>query len=422
MRSIARAMMICCCVCLPVFLSPAGRNDAALHADTVTLTSGKVIEDVATTDEGDTVRVTKADGSSMSYPRSMIKSIEKKPTTTDELASRRRKLPAGDVKARLELAAWCIEKGRAQDAAKLYEEALEIDPACEEAHKALGHILFNDRWYASEPALIDAETERAKDDLAALKSLVARCDEKKVPPPPTLLNAIISLSPEDTDARRRLGHMKIGGQWFTNVAAAVKEMKDRRQDWSEEAYFELGRACKAGRAWEDLQAVIETALAVMPGTRSRLEQLLTDTPLQIASDGRVTRVGPFRIVSLTASNAGSLKGKGGAFVARKVIRPGGKGTTFLVVELELEAIEFEKGPADFLLTGELLDGVKNPNEVIEVAIFNSDSARLRGKDGKAFGVSAVQTEDGDWDTNSRLMRAIYRKEPRTSASLAFAIP
>jgi hypothetical protein len=66
--------------------------------------------------------------------------------------------------------------------------------------------------------------------------------------------------------------------------------------------------------------------------------------------------------------------------------------------------------------------VKNPDEVIEVAVFNSDSARLRDREGKSFGVGAVKISETEWDTRQRLMRAIFPKEPRTSVALAFTIP
>lgn len=222
-------------------------------ADTVTLTSGRVIEDVKVEQQGSKVKVTKADGSTATYPSDMVKSIEKKPTakevaeaaakeakareaaeaaakeaaakekaaaeareaaaTAQELANRRKALGANDVDARLHLAAWCEEKKLAVEAKSLYEEALALDASCAVAHKALGHVEYKGRWYADCKALVDGELERAKDDLVALRALVQLCLDRKYGVPPALFRRILTIAPDDVDAHRGLGHVQVDGKW-----------------------------------------------------------------------------------------------------------------------------------------------------------------------------------------------------------------
>lgn len=187
----------------------AGRTSA----DTVTLTSGKVIEDVTVKDDGDKVRLTSTDGSSSVWPKSMIKSIVHAATTGDELDRKRKALAPNDANARVELARWCEEKKLAKVASKLYEEAISLDPSCEPAHRALGHVAFHGRWYLSLDALVSAEATASKDDVARLRELVSLCDESKAAEPKTLLRRILELAPDDEKAHQRLGHVLVDGKW-----------------------------------------------------------------------------------------------------------------------------------------------------------------------------------------------------------------
>ena len=129
-------------------LAASSTPGGSAAGDTVTLTSGKVLEEVETKKEGDKIRVTKADGSSVVYPLTMIKSIVDTLTTPDELAQRRKALPPKDAKARIDLGRWCEERDLPLEARKLYEDAVAIDPDCAEAHSALGHFQLAGTWLA----------------------------------------------------------------------------------------------------------------------------------------------------------------------------------------------------------------------------------------------------------------------------------
>jgi hypothetical protein len=93
----------------------------------VTTKAGQVFEgDVV--EEAEVVIVTTASGVKMRVPRTSIASIEYVGTFPERLAEKRSKLAAGDVKGRLELAQWCLERRQYPAARELAEEALRIDP------------------------------------------------------------------------------------------------------------------------------------------------------------------------------------------------------------------------------------------------------------------------------------------------------
>ncbi len=213
------------------------------RADTVTFASGKVIEDVQTTEEGDKIRIIKSDGSAMTYPKSMIAKIEKRATAAQELPERKKALPPNDAAARVALAKWCEERKMAEAARALYEEAVTIDPNCSDAHHALGHVKLHDAWFGTTQAAVDAELPGAR-DLAALRALVAFCDENHQTAPPNLLERILSLAPEDPDAHGRLGHVKVAGKWESDPKAIIEAQ-------GREVAIGLLEAWKSGRKGEE---------------------------------------------------------------------------------------------------------------------------------------------------------------------------
>ncbi|GEM_PF-4796812 len=145
-------------------------------ADTVTLTSGKVLEDVETKKEGDKIRVTKADGSSVVYPAFMVKSIEEKLSPAEELVQKRKALPSKDATARVDLARWCAENGMRKEAQSLYQEAIVIDPACAPARMALGHLKVGERWFEDAASAL-AEVKKEPNPGPALLALGSTCKE-----------------------------------------------------------------------------------------------------------------------------------------------------------------------------------------------------------------------------------------------------
>ncbi len=144
------------------------------RADTVILTSGKVLENVQTEEEGDKVVIKRLNGSSVTYPKSMVRSIEKKLTDRQEFEERSRRLPAGDAASRVALAAWCEERQFVAESRKLYEDALALDPNSSDAHRGLGHVQIGEAWHA-DPAKAIEELEKrgvvGADDLVALWKL-----------------------------------------------------------------------------------------------------------------------------------------------------------------------------------------------------------------------------------------------------------
>ncbi len=243
----------------------------AARADTVTFASGKVIEDVETKEEGDKIRITKADGSSMMYPKSMISKIDKKATAAqesgvkakslaDEFQRKRKALPPDDAQVRIAFATWCDERDMAEDARSLYQEALSIDPKCADAHLALGHIKYNDDWFPTVQEAIDGEQITLAKDLAGLRELVTFCEANHATVPPGLLQHILSLAPDDEDAHRRLGHLEIEGRWEIDPQKIAEAQNKKAEEQSKEVVLKLLEAWKVGDQpaglWKNGEALV----------------------------------------------------------------------------------------------------------------------------------------------------------------------
>ena len=65
---------------------------------------------------------------------------------------RRAALPAGDVKGRLDLARWGMERGLRSLALVIYREVLDLDASSARAHRALGHVYLAGRWMTTAAA------------------------------------------------------------------------------------------------------------------------------------------------------------------------------------------------------------------------------------------------------------------------------
>jgi hypothetical protein len=121
---------------------------AGARADEIELASGTVIEG-RTEDLGDSVRVTRS-GSSVVYPKSMIRKITPKKTSEEIYQERTKELKAGDVEGRLKLARWCLEKKMSKEAADEYRKVIAVAPDQEEARLGAGFRKLGDQWVGEE--------------------------------------------------------------------------------------------------------------------------------------------------------------------------------------------------------------------------------------------------------------------------------
>lgn len=125
-----------------VFLATAAR------ADEIELLSGAVVEG-KTEDLGDSVKVTRS-GSSVVYPKSMIRKITPKKTSEEIYQEKTKELKAGDVDARLKLARWCLDRKMAKEAVEEYRKVIAAAPDNEEARLGAGYRRLDDLWVTEE--------------------------------------------------------------------------------------------------------------------------------------------------------------------------------------------------------------------------------------------------------------------------------
>src|ERR1041384_5173662 len=113
-----------------------------LRADEGELTSGAVIEGKVT-DLGDSIKVVRS-GSSIVYPKSMIRKITPKKTNEEIYEERTKALKDADLEGRLALARWCLQQKLAKEAATEFKKAVAIAPENEEARKGAGYVKVGD--------------------------------------------------------------------------------------------------------------------------------------------------------------------------------------------------------------------------------------------------------------------------------------
>ncbi len=123
---------------------------AALSADEVELTSGRIVEGKVE-DLGDSIKVVRS-GGSVTYPKSMVAKITPKKTVEEIYEEQTRALAAGDVPARLKLARWCLERKLAREAALEFAKIVTADPDNEEARLGAGYVRVGDAWMTEEEA------------------------------------------------------------------------------------------------------------------------------------------------------------------------------------------------------------------------------------------------------------------------------
>lgn len=140
-------------VALGVLVAGLGTAHVA-RADRVVLSGGGVIEGIATR-RGDKVSIEVAAGV-VTVPSDTVVRIEKSESPVSRVQSRRAALPAGDAKARLDLADYCRDHDMRAQEKSLLAEVLEIDPDNAVARARLGYVKSESGW------VTQAEAMRAK--------------------------------------------------------------------------------------------------------------------------------------------------------------------------------------------------------------------------------------------------------------------
>lgn len=117
--------------------------------------------------------------------------------------------------------------GESHDRETLLRQALSEAPNLETAHWHLGHVKVRGKWVAFDEAaeavkenrLLAEYRHRRKaiaDDAEGHLSLADWCREHNLEDRERAhLSRVVELAPDHRDARRRLGHTRVGGQWLT---------------------------------------------------------------------------------------------------------------------------------------------------------------------------------------------------------------
>jgi hypothetical protein len=117
-------------------------------ADEIELENGRVLEGKVE-DLGDSIRLTRS-GSSVTYPKHMVRRIEYRKTPEEVYADKARELKDGDLEGHLKLGRWCLEKKLSAEAALEFRKVVAVDPDHGEARTALGHRLHQGQWMTEE--------------------------------------------------------------------------------------------------------------------------------------------------------------------------------------------------------------------------------------------------------------------------------
>jgi hypothetical protein len=119
-------------------------------ADEIELQSGAVIEG-RVQDLGDSIKVIRS-GSSIVYPKYMIKRITPKKTIEEVYEERSKALKEADVPGRLELARWCLQQKLQKEAVMEFKKVVAASPDHEEARKGAGYVRVGDQWLTEDQA------------------------------------------------------------------------------------------------------------------------------------------------------------------------------------------------------------------------------------------------------------------------------
>jgi hypothetical protein len=135
-------------LCCGLALSASFLTLASARADELTLKDGEKIEGVVV-DSGDEV-VVHLDFGDIGIAKSEVASIRRGDTPLSELAARRAKIGARDVKGLLDLALWVEQNGLSTNARAIYREVIAIEPGQEHARAVLGYRKKDGQWLTED--------------------------------------------------------------------------------------------------------------------------------------------------------------------------------------------------------------------------------------------------------------------------------
>jgi hypothetical protein len=119
-------------------------------ADEVELMSGAVIEGKVQ-DLGDSIKVIRG-GSSVVYPKYMIRKITPKKTVEETFEDSAKALKDADLQGHLDLARWAVKQKLPKEAASEYRKVIALDPENEEARKGAGFVKLDGQWLTEDQA------------------------------------------------------------------------------------------------------------------------------------------------------------------------------------------------------------------------------------------------------------------------------
>lgn len=125
---------------------------ASLHADTLVLNNGGVIEGEVVTTSPTEVRFRTPDGEAI-FARSDIAEIYRGESLAALFQQKLKALVYTDADAYVALAGWCRQQGLLAEMVDLLDHAITIAPNHAAARSALGHIQHEGRWLTSAAEL-----------------------------------------------------------------------------------------------------------------------------------------------------------------------------------------------------------------------------------------------------------------------------
>ena len=126
---------------------------AAAAADGVILRGGgEVRGDVETRGERGRVTVRTPSGVSIGVSRDDVRAVRRRPPIVEEYITRSRTIP-DTAAAHAALAEWCERNLLPDERLEQYEQVARLDPANEDANRALGRVLIDGQWLSKDQAL-----------------------------------------------------------------------------------------------------------------------------------------------------------------------------------------------------------------------------------------------------------------------------
>lgn len=139
---------------------------AAAKADVLILNDGRSFVGTVRS-EGETVFI-QTSNSTLSFPKSIVTSIEVKPTPEDEFAAKLADVAKTDTEALFKLAQWAAANSLPKQSQELATTIIELSADHAAARKLLGFVRIDGQWLAFDKAI---ESARGKLDAGQLDAL-----------------------------------------------------------------------------------------------------------------------------------------------------------------------------------------------------------------------------------------------------------